>query len=107
MQTPLCRTNWKNLAARYSEQTRYIKNNDPKSAYALHILENKHEYGAIHDIMHLLKPCSKGRSMTTMENLYIQIFHKQGTLIDEKHATENPLFQLVDLPHQPTPTPNT
>jgi hypothetical protein len=37
--------------------------------------------------------------MTTMENLYIQIFHKQGILIDEQYVTENPLFQLIDLPH--------
>ena len=82
--------------------TRYIKNKDPKSAYALHILDNKHEYGPIQDNMHLLKPCSKGRSMTTMENFYIQIFHKQGILIDEQCVTENPLFQLIDLHHRPT-----
>jgi hypothetical protein len=43
--------------------------------------------------------------MKHMENLYIQIFHKLGILIEEQYATENPLFHLTDLPHQPTPTP--
>jgi hypothetical protein len=95
----------RNLATRFTEHTRYIKNNDPKSAYALHILNNNHEYGPIHDTMHLLKTCSKVRSMTTMENFYIQTFHKQGILIEEQYATENPLFHLIDSPHQPTPTP--
>ena len=41
----------RDLAARYSEHTRYIKNNDPKSAYALHILNNRHEFGPIKDTM--------------------------------------------------------
>jgi hypothetical protein len=94
----------RNLAARFSDHTRYIKNNDPKSAYALHILDNRHEYGPIQDTMQLIKPCSKCRNMNIMENLYIQIFHRQGILIDEQFATErNPLFQLID--HTP-PTPS-
>jgi len=44
-----------NQEARYQEQTRYIKNNDPCSAYALRILNNRHEYGNINDTMTLLK----------------------------------------------------
>ena len=34
----------RNFKARYLEHCRYIKSNDPKSAYALHVLNNEHEY---------------------------------------------------------------
>ena len=43
------------LRYRYSEHIRYIKNNDPQSAYAQHILQNIHEYGTRTDTMSLLK----------------------------------------------------
>jgi hypothetical protein len=46
------------LRLRYQEHTRYIKNNDPQSAYALHILHNRHEYGPIDKTMTLLQPLS-------------------------------------------------
>jgi len=39
----------RNLRPRYQERTRYIKNNDPRSAYALHILNSRHEYGNINE----------------------------------------------------------
>jgi hypothetical protein len=46
----------RNLTQRYGEHIRYIRNNDPQSAYAQHILLNLHEYGTITDTMTLLKP---------------------------------------------------
>jgi len=49
----------RNLTLRYREHIRYIKNNDPQSAYALHILQNIHEYGSPKDTMSLLKPIHK------------------------------------------------
>jgi len=33
----------------------YIKQNEPQSAYALHILNTTHEYGPINNIMSVLK----------------------------------------------------
>jgi hypothetical protein len=33
-----------NLKQRYLDHTRYIRNNNPQSAYAAHILNNIHEY---------------------------------------------------------------
>jgi hypothetical protein len=45
----------RDLKSRFREHTRYIKNNDPRSAYAMHILNCKHEYGNINDTMTLLK----------------------------------------------------
>jgi len=44
-----------NLNLRFREHVRYIKNNDPRSAYALHIIKCRHEYGNINDRMTLLR----------------------------------------------------
>jgi transposase-like protein len=35
----------RSIATRHKERTRYIGTNNPISAYALHILNNRHEYG--------------------------------------------------------------
>jgi hypothetical protein len=34
---------------RHKEHVRYIRTNNPTSAYALHILQNKHDYGTVAD----------------------------------------------------------
>ena len=51
----VCRADKSNLKSRFREHIRYIKNNDPHSAYALHILNCRHEYGNIDDNLTLLK----------------------------------------------------
>jgi hypothetical protein len=43
------------LHTRYKEHIRYIRNNDPKSAYAQHILDNQHESGPAHKTIELIK----------------------------------------------------
>ena len=43
----------------YKEYIRYIKSNNPVSAYATHILQNIHEFGPEKDIMHLVKKNAK------------------------------------------------
>jgi hypothetical protein len=48
-------TDKSSIKQRFQEHTRYIKQNEPLSAYALHILNNKHEYGPIQGTMTLLK----------------------------------------------------
>jgi hypothetical protein len=45
----------RNLRQRYQEHIRYTRNNDPQSAYALHILKIQHKYGPMNDTMTLLK----------------------------------------------------
>jgi hypothetical protein len=45
------------IAARYKEHIRYIRTNSPTSAYALHVLNQRHEYGNLANTLHLLKPC--------------------------------------------------
>ena len=86
----------RNLSIRYSEHIRYIKNNDPQSAYAQHILQNIHEYGTLTATMSLLKYIRNPTKLIPYEKLYIQTFHHQGNLISEQSASDtNPLFQLT------------
>ena len=49
----------RDLRLRFREHIRYIKNNDPRSAYALHILNCRQEYGNINDTTTLLKQINK------------------------------------------------
>jgi len=86
----------RDLTKRHREHIRYIKNNNPQSAYALHILNNRHEYGPITDTMSLLKPIKKPSLLIPYEQLFIQAFHRSDRLIQEQHCHEqNPLFQLA------------
>jgi len=50
------------LEKRHKELIRYIKTNDSLSAYVIHILNNKREYGNIEQTVEPLKPCNKGVS---------------------------------------------
>ena len=65
----------RNLKQRYREHIRYIRNNNPQSACAQHILQNRHEYGSITDTMTLLKPIHEMSMLTLYEQLFIQTFH--------------------------------
>jgi hypothetical protein len=86
----------RNLKQMYREHIRYIRNNNPQSAYAQHILQNRHEYGSITDTMTLHKPIHKMSVLTPYEQLFIQTFHYNGNLITEQGTGEqNPLFQLA------------
>jgi len=63
------------IKLRHMEHIRYIRTNNPTSAYMLHILNNRHEYGTPAETLELLKPCNKGTRMNCWETLYIQAFH--------------------------------
>ena len=43
------------MSTQYKECYWYIKTNNPHSAYALHILKNRHEYGTLPMNMKLIK----------------------------------------------------
>jgi len=45
----------RSVATRYKEHIRYIRNNSPQSAYAMHILQNRHEYRPVKETLQLLK----------------------------------------------------
>ena len=94
------------LYQRYKEHVSYIKHNNPQSSYALHILNNIHEYGLINDTMTLSKLITKPTLLVPFEQLYIQSFHCHKQLIPEQHIGEhNPVYQLIhDLQNTSLPT---
>ena len=86
------------LRSRFLEHIRFIKNNDPRSAYALHILSCRHEYGNIKDTMTLLKQINKLNLLHSYEQMYIQSIYHNNDLIPEQHPNEfNPIFQLLHI----------
>jgi len=92
----------RNVKTRYHEHIRYIKNNNPQSAYAQHLLNNRHQFGTIDNIMILLKPLHSQHLLTTYEQFYIHSFHKNGKLISEQSpGNPNPLFDLTTHLSQP------
>jgi len=94
----------RSIRQRYKEHTRYIKNNNPLSAYALHILNNRHEYGHLEKTMSLLKPLNNTSLLTPYEQIFIQALHKSDRLSSEQNPGEpNPLLQMAINPsHPPT-----
>ena len=86
----------RDLKARFREHTRYIKNNDPRSAYALHILNCRHEYGNMENTMTLLKSINTPNLLLPYEQMHIQALHLNNELIPEQQPNEpNPMFQIA------------
>jgi hypothetical protein len=85
----------RSIITRYREHTRYIRTNNPISAFALHILNNAHEYGPPEQTLHLLHPCEKGNSMNHWETFHMQQLHHLNQLTDQQQPPEhNPLYTL-------------
>jgi hypothetical protein len=90
------------IGIRFKEHIRYIRSNNSTSAYAAHILENRHEYGIKENTLHLLKPCHIGKHMDCWEALYMQAFHHKQVLIDGQQIGEvNSLFQMANITYTP------
>jgi hypothetical protein len=88
----------RHITTRHKEHIRYIKTNNPASAYATHIL-NIHEYGTANDTLKLIQPYRKSKKMNHWENKYIQIYRHHNLLITEQQINEpNPLYELAQLP---------
>ena len=88
----------RSLKLRCKEHERYIKHN-PQSAYALHILNNKHEYGPIDKTMTLLKPVKSTTLLLPYKLFFMQSLHKAGKLISEQNPGDpHPLLQLTINP---------
>ena len=70
-----------------------------ESVFALHILQNQHEYGHINNKMTLLKPLSSPNMFIPYEQHYIQALYREGKLIPEQYPGEtNQVFQTVINP---------
>ena len=107
MRPIVCRTNKPSLNIRFREHIRYIRNNNPQSAYALHILQNQHEYGQMNSVMTLLKHLNNPSLLIPYEQYYIQTLHREGKLILEQSPGEaKPLFQMA-ISTQPPHTTQT
>ena len=90
----------RHITIRHRQHIRYIKTNNPASAYATHILSNRHEYGTANDTLKLIQPCRKSKKMNHWENMYIQIYRQQNLLITELQVNEpKPLYELTQIPH--------
>jgi hypothetical protein len=84
------------LKQRYKEHIRYIKYNNPQSAYAFHILQNRHEYGTMQDTISPLQFAQKGPRVSTLEHYHIQKYQYNNKLIPEQNSGEhNPLFEIA------------
>jgi hypothetical protein len=68
----------RSIEIRYREQTRYTNVNNLKSAYSLHILNNRHEYGNPEQTIQLLETCSKGKKINCWESFYMQVLQQQN-----------------------------
>jgi hypothetical protein len=94
------------VTTRYKEHLRYIKNKNPTSAYAAHILNNRHEFGSTKETLKLLKLCTKCTRMNCWESLFMHIPYKNNILISEQQVTDtNPLFDLAYIPRDLQHTP--
>ena len=96
----------RSINIRHKEHISYISTNIPLSAYSLHILQNRHEYGTIADTLQLLKTCRKDTRLNCWEALYMQVFHQHKVLITEQQVCDtNPLYELASttriLPRDP------
>ena len=90
------------ITKRFKEHIRYIKTNNPTSAYVAHILQNIHEFGTEKDTMYLIKACQKSSHMDCWEALYMYAYRKQQILISEQQVNDtNAIFDLANVnpPH--------
>ena len=55
----------------FDNHQQYIRTNNPKSAYVMHILNNKHKYGPIQITIDSIKSCEKGRKWNCWEHFYL------------------------------------
>jgi len=95
----------RSLKIQFQGHIRYIRSNNPQLAFALHILQNQHEYGHTNNIMTLLKPLSSPNTLIPYEQYYIQALYRADKLIPEQYPGEtNPLFQTVINPQPPHTT---
>jgi hypothetical protein len=92
----------RSLKLRYNEHKGYLKRNDPQSAYALHILNDRHEYGPMYSIMTLLKPIQHTSLLIPFERIFIHSLYKADNLISEQSPGDpNPLLIAAIEPSLP------
>ena len=61
------------ITIRHKGHRHYIRNNNPSPAYAMLILDNRHEFGPAEETLKPLKPCTKGTRMNCWEVLFMDM----------------------------------
>jgi len=84
----------RDLKTHCKEVSMYIKTNNPKSAYVLHILNNRHKYGAMLTTSLLVKHAKKSKVLNCWENFYIQSFNHQGQWIQKQTVYDHNCYTL-------------
>jgi hypothetical protein len=74
----------RSLKLHFQEHIQYIRYNNPQSAYAQHILQNRHKYGCIDHLMTILKPLNDMTLLTPYEQYFIQTLYQKGQLMSEQ-----------------------
>jgi len=88
------------IDGRFEEHMRSMRSNNSTSAYAKHILDNRHEHRTKEDTVKLLKKCQKGKHMDCLEALYMRTFHQKKVLINGQQIGDtNPLFEIAKTLH--------
>ena len=103
------------IATRHKEHIRYIKTNKPVSAYAIHILNNRHEYGTANDTLKTNSTMQKkheneplGKYVHTNIPPTRPAYHEQQiNELYELAQLQHTLRNSSQAEHQQTRTPNT
>jgi hypothetical protein len=86
----------RNFKTRYKEHTNDIRLNKDKSKYAVHILQEIHDYGPIDKTMEILKVANKGKYLDIWEKFYIYETSRFKHVLNEQYVSEtNVLFDLL------------
>jgi hypothetical protein len=85
------------------EHFRDFKYGNNKSKFAQHLLENKHSFGPMEDIMDIVHVTNKGKMMDTLERYYIYKEKKSNNQINDKLTVKpNAIFETLihEAPHR-------
>lgn len=78
---------------RYKEHSADYKHERRKSAFAKHLLDEKHKHMPIEQTLEVLYKEKKGNKLNTLEAL--EIYKHKNNIINEESINHNPLFELI------------
>jgi hypothetical protein len=85
---------------RYKEHINAIRTNKQNSKYAQHILETRHNYDTMDQIMKILHIEKKGPKLNTLERFHIYKMTKKGLQMNDTFTDiHNPIFDVLIKTH--------
>jgi hypothetical protein len=91
---------------RAQKHFRDFKYGNNKSKFTQNLLENKHSFGLMEDIMSIVHITNKGKMMDTLERYYIYKETKSNNQINDKLTVKpNAIFETLihEAPHRGHP----